>query len=398
MLWIGSIPCRLARAAVALVMLTIVPASSGEPPLPERNHLTILKPSLAGIVASGHAMPLPERRPGPAGSAPRRDQPKKSQASDTARQKAEEPPAWTPEELAAAKAECESLTKGLAVEMRYVASIQHGQCGTPQPVEVKSFGSGQKVTLVPPAVMNCRMVAMLTRWLDTSVQPRAKSILGKPVARLINASAYVCRNRYGAKDQKLSEHAKANALDISAFETTDGRRIAVEAHWGPTLAEIEAQAAAEAERRARAEAAAKTEKTSEAATSVPGVVVDGGETAWTAAEEPDASQTASPPKPKSSRKRKSSKSAAIPVGLGAVAKGEPLIAKGSAKDKSRRRGVLIARPPELQPKTPEGKFLHAVHADACESFGTVLGPEANDAHRDHLHLDLAPRRKTNFCQ
>ncbi len=84
--------------------------------------------------------------------------------------------------------------------------------------------------------------------------------------------------------------------------------------------------------------------------------------------------------------------------LGDLAKGEPLIAKGSAKDKKRKRGVLVERPAELQPKSPEGKFLHAIHAGACEIFGTVLGPEANEAHHDHLHVDLQARRKTNFCQ
>ena len=90
--------------------------------------------------------------------------------------------------------------------------------------------------------------------------------------------------------------------------------------------------------------------------------------------------------------------AAKPSSLGELVKGEPLIAKGSATDKRRRRGDLVARPAELMPKTPEGKFLHAVHAAACETFGTVLGPEANDAHHDHLHLDLASRRTSNFCQ
>ena len=43
-------------------------------------------------------------------------------------------------------------------------------------------------------------------------------------------------------------------------------------------------------------------------------------------------------------------------------------------------------------------FLHRVHNDTCDVFGTVLGPEANDAHRDHFHLDMNPRRQKGFCQ
>ena len=40
----------------------------------------------------------------------------------------------------------------------------------------------------------------------------------------------------------------------------------------------------------------------------------------------------------------------------------------------------------------EGRFLRAVRDGACGSFETVLGPEYNAAHRDHLHLDRGPYR------
>jgi hypothetical protein len=37
---------------------------------------------------------------------------------------------------------------------------------------------------------------------------------------------------------------------------------------------------------------------------------------------------------------------------------------------------------------PEGRLLRLAHDAACGSFMTVLGPEANAEHRDHIHLDL----------
>lgn len=37
---------------------------------------------------------------------------------------------------------------------------------------------------------------------------------------------------------------------------------------------------------------------------------------------------------------------------------------------------------------PEGRLLRLAHDAACGSFMTVLGPEANAEHSDHLHLDL----------
>lgn len=40
---------------------------------------------------------------------------------------------------------------------------------------------------------------------------------------------------------------------------------------------------------------------------------------------------------------------------------------------------------------PEARFLHAVRDGACGSFATVLSPDYNAAHADHLHLDQDQR-------
>jgi hypothetical protein len=44
------------------------------------------------------------------------------------------------------------------------------------------------------------------------------------------------------------------------------------------------------------------------------------------------------------------------------------------------------------------EFLRRIHAGACPLFTTVLGPEANDAHRDHLHFDLKSRTGKTICE
>lgn len=44
--------------------------------------------------------------------------------------------------------------------------------------------------------------------------------------------------------------------------------------------------------------------------------------------------------------------------------------------------------------SPEGRLLRFAHGAACANFTTVLGPEANALHRDHLHLDLGCHGKT----
>ena len=45
----------------------------------------------------------------------------------------------------------------------------------------------------------------------------------------------------------------------------------------------------------------------------------------------------------------------------------------------------------------EREFLRTVHRSACRRFATVLGPEYNAAHRDHLHLE-GVARGSSYCR
>jgi hypothetical protein len=47
-------------------------------------------------------------------------------------------------------------------------------------------------------------------------------LFGSPVVKIQNASSYVCRNRYGGASTPLSEHALANAFDVSEFVLANG--------------------------------------------------------------------------------------------------------------------------------------------------------------------------------
>ena len=62
----------------------------------------------------------------------------------------------------------------------------------------------------------------------------------------------------------------------------------------------------------------------------------------------------------------------------------------------RRRTAAPER--ENVKNSAESAFLHRLHKGACGVFGTVLGPEANEAHRDHFHFDLAARKRNAFCE
>lgn len=47
----------------------------------------------------------------------------------------------------------------------------------------------------------------------------------------------------------------------------------------------------------------------------------------------------------------------------------------------------------------ERQFLKAIHQSACKRFGTILSPDYNAAHRDHLHFDMAEYGSgKSFCR
>lgn len=56
---------------------------------------------------------------------------------------------------------------------------------------------------------------------------------------------------------------------------------------------------------------------------------------------------------------------------------------------------------ESRDMSPAERFLRAVHEAACGPFTTVIGPEGDVYHRDHLHFDRQTRGaggETTFCQ
>jgi hypothetical protein len=51
-------------------------------------------------------------------------------------------------------------------------------------------------------------------------------------------------------------------------------------------------------------------------------------------------------------------------------------------------------------KSDEREFLRRLHQSACKRFGTVLGPDYNNAHANHLHFDMAKSMKdgSSYCR
>lgn len=83
--------------------------------------------------------------------------------------------------------------------------------------------SGGPVKLSSPAVLTCAMAQALADW-EPDIQQAAQTSFGTGVRTLHHLGTYNCRPIRG-NSSRLSEHAHANALDLSAVTLTDGRRI-----------------------------------------------------------------------------------------------------------------------------------------------------------------------------
>ncbi|MGO9543342.1 MAG: extensin family protein [Rhodomicrobium sp.] len=189
------------------------------------------------------------------------------------------PESWTAAEVDAGRLDCGRRLSGLHVLFEPAAPVKDGVCGTPAPIRLKGFDNGKEPSLMfsPAPLVTCKLAEALRRWADEFIQPNAKALLHAPVVRIATLSAYNCRTRYDNPAQRISQHAYANALDLSEFATAAGERIAVLDDWN------------------------------------------------------------------------------------------------GADERS--------------------AFLHEIHDGACEIFGTTLGPEANESHKNHFHLDMKERRR-----
>lgn len=96
-----------------------------------------------------------------------------------------------------------------------------------------AMGSVKLLDIGVPATnlgaMTCNLAANFAAWARYGVQPAARLILGAEIERIETFGTYNCRPIAGSG--KLSEHAHSNAVDVSAFVLSDGRRITIEQGW-----------------------------------------------------------------------------------------------------------------------------------------------------------------------
>ncbi len=99
-----------------------------------------------------------------------------------------------------------------------------GGCGAPDVVRLDAvvMPDRTRVALTPAPTLRCTFAAAIGDWVREELAPTAAE-LGAPLRSIENYDSYDCRGMNRVSGAKLSEHGKANALDIRSLELADGR-------------------------------------------------------------------------------------------------------------------------------------------------------------------------------
>jgi hypothetical protein len=103
-----------------------------------------------------------------------------------------------------------------------------GGCGGEDLVRLEAVVLPDKhlVAVKPAAILRCAMASAIADWIRTDMAPLAAG-LGSVISDLDNFDSFECRGRNRVVGARLSEHGRANALDVRAVRLANGQSISL---------------------------------------------------------------------------------------------------------------------------------------------------------------------------
>jgi len=148
----------------------------------------------------------------------------KDQVKDQAKEQATPAPQPPPQPSACRLA----LTEAIAIAPSIPDIHGAGGCGGEDLVRLEAIllPDKRRVSVNPAAILRCPMASALADWIRNDIAPLAAG-LGTTISDLDNFDSYECRGRNRVAGARLSEHGRANALDVRAFKLANGRAISL---------------------------------------------------------------------------------------------------------------------------------------------------------------------------
>ncbi len=177
------------------------------------------KPRPAALPAS---VPLPKPRPAdatPAGpEAPAAAKQTPAETDKPAEQAVPAPPSPSACRLA--------LSEQIAIAPSIPDIHGAGGCGGEDLVRLEAvvLPDHHLVAVRPAAILRCAMASAIADWIRTDMAPLAAS-LGSVISDVDNFDSFECRGRNRVAGALLSEHGRANALDVRGVKLANGQAI-----------------------------------------------------------------------------------------------------------------------------------------------------------------------------
>jgi hypothetical protein len=121
-----------------------------------------------------------------------------------------------------------ALTDAIAIAPSIPDIHGAGGCGGEDLVRLEAvvLPDRRQVALKPAAILRCAMASQIADWVRTDIAPLTVS-LGSVIGVLDNFDSFECRGRNRVIGAPLSEHGRANALDVRAFKLANGQSISL---------------------------------------------------------------------------------------------------------------------------------------------------------------------------
>jgi hypothetical protein len=170
------------------------------------------------------AVPLPKPRPAEAPAIADDTKPAEAGKPTEAEKPAAEQAAPAPPPSACRLA----LSEAIAIAPSIAAISGPGGCGGDDLVRLEAvvLPDNKHVAVKPAAILRCTMAAAIADWIRSDVAPFAQS-LGTSISDLDNFDSFECRGRNRVSGAKLSEHGRANAIDVRALKFANGQSLSL---------------------------------------------------------------------------------------------------------------------------------------------------------------------------
>jgi hypothetical protein len=115
----------------------------------------------------------------------------------------------------------------LTVELALAPSLPGlsgpGGCSADDVVRLEAVWLADKtrVAVAPPAILRCTFAEAIVHWIREDLAPAVRSF-GGGLKSIDNYASYDCRGRNRIVGAKMSEHGRANALDVRSLKLASG--------------------------------------------------------------------------------------------------------------------------------------------------------------------------------